>query len=94
MKRLYEKIREAVADGRYAIGEHAAHQLEERGIPEWQVVAAVADGKLLKERQRDRPNPAVEVELLLPDGTSVKSVWSWLKENNAAKLVTVHYFDR
>lgn len=93
MASLFERIREAVRDGRYVIGVHAGNQLDERGILDWQVVAGLAEGVLLCERD-DRPNPAVEVEELLADGTSVKAVWSWLPHHRAAKLVTVHFFDR
>lgn len=94
MGRLFDQIQEAVAEARYLIGLHAANQLDERGIPDWQVVAGVAEGILLAERPADKPNPAVEVKQMLPDGTPVKAVWSWLSRHRAAKLVTVHYFDR
>jgi hypothetical protein len=72
---------------------HAGNQLDERGIPDWQVVAGLAEGVLLRERPHGKPNPCVEVEQLLPDGTPVKAVWSWLPRHQVAKLVTVHYFD-
>ncbi len=94
MGELFHRIRAAVAEGRYLVGVHAGNQLDERGIPDWQVVAGLPEGVLLCERPSDRPNPAVEVEQLLPDGTAVKAVWSWLPHHHAAKLVTVHYFDR
>ena len=94
MGKLFERIRKAVAEDRYLIGEHAGEQLDERGVMDWQAVAALADGTLIRERPKARPHPVVEVEELLPDGTAVKAVWSWLPEHRAAKLVTVHYFDR
>ena len=94
MGKLFNRIREAVAENRYLIGVHAANQLDERGIPDWQVVVGVDEGVLLTERPNDRPNPVVEIEQLLPDGTHVKAIWSWLPHHRAAKLVTVHYFDR
>lgn len=94
MGRLFDKIRTAVSDGRYLVGEHAGERLDERQVPDWQVIASIADGRLLAERPRSRPNPSVEVEQSLPDGTAVKVVWSWLRENKAAKLMTVHYFDQ
>lgn len=94
MGRLFDQIRDAIANERYVIGIHAADQLDERGVLDWQVVAALADGVLLEERPAAQPNPVVEVEELLPDGTAVKAVWSWLARQRAAKLVTVHYFDR
>lgn len=94
MGRLFDQIRDAVANERYIIGIHAADQMDDRGVLDWQVVSALPDGLLLVERLDAKPNPAVEVEELLPDGTSVKAVWSWLANQRAAKLVTVHYFDR
>lgn len=94
MGELFNRIRDVVADNRYLIGAHAANQLDECGIPDWQVVVGVDEGVLLIERPNDDPNPSVETEQLLPDGTTVKSVWSWLPHHRVAKLVTVHYFDR
>jgi hypothetical protein len=92
MGRLFDVIRELVSRNRYIIGQHAAERLEERGIMEWQAVAGLKDGVLLAERPDARPNPAVEVRELLPDGTEFKAVWSQLRGSGAAKLVTVHFF--
>ena len=61
---------------------------------EWQVVAALADGDLIAEHPRAKPNSTVEVRECLPDGTEFKAVWSLLRQSGAAKLVTVHFFDR
>jgi len=93
MGRLFQTIRELVRQERYIIGEHAAERLEERGIMEWQAVEGLEDGRLLAERANAKPNPAVEVEELLPDGTEFKAVWSHLRHANVAKLVTVHFFN-
>lgn len=93
MSELFEKIRAAVEEDRYLIGLHAANRLEERGILDWQAVAGLSEGNLIVERPHDRPNPAVEVEQVLPDGTPFKAVWSWLSNSQVAKLVTVHFFD-
>ncbi|MBI4578081.1 MAG: DUF4258 domain-containing protein [Planctomycetes bacterium] len=94
MPAIFDMIQDAVRADRYLIGIHAANQLDDRGIPDWQVVAGLADAVLIRERPHDSPNPAVEVEELLPDGTSVKAIWAWLGYNKVAKLVTVHYFGR
>ena len=94
MPKLFNEIRTAVAQRRYLIGVHAGSQLDERGIPDWQVVGGLAEGVLLRERPQDKPNPAVEVQQVLPDGTPVKAIWSWLPQQEWAKLVTVHYLDR
>jgi hypothetical protein len=93
MSRRFQRIRNLVAEGRYVVGEHGSERLEERGILEWQVVAGLKDGRLLVERRRARPNPAVEVEETLPDGTDCKAVWSCLRQSDVAKLVTVRFFD-
>jgi hypothetical protein len=93
MGQLFQLIRDLVAAGEYIIGEHASERLEQRGILEWQVVAGLEEGQLLSERPRARPNPAIEVEEVLPDGTECKAVWSYLRTSNVAKLVTVHFFD-
>jgi len=92
--RLFEQIRELIRQERYLIGEHASERLEERGILEWQAVEGVDDAELISERPDSLPNPSVELRQFLPDGTAYKAVWSLLGRSNAAKLVTVHFFDR
>ncbi len=94
MGKLFSKFCQLVAEERYIIGFHATERLEERGIMEWQVVAGLADGELIRERPRSQPNPAIEVRETLPEGTEVMAVWAFLAGINAAKLVTVHFFDR
>jgi hypothetical protein len=93
MAKLFQRIQQLVATRRYVVGEHAAERLAERGLLEWQVVAGLAKGKLIIERPRDKPNPAIEVREVLPDGTECKAVWSHLRQSDVAKLVTVHFFD-
>ncbi len=94
MGQLFELIRELVAEEKYVVGKHASERLEERGILEWQAVAALEEGILLMECPDAEPNPAVEVRESLPDGTEFKAVWSYLPRSGVAKLVTVHLFDR
>lgn len=94
MGSLFETIRQLVAEEKYVVGEHASTRLEERGIMEWQVVAALTTGALIIERPQAKPNPAIEVRQSLPDGTEFKAVWSYLKNSGVVKLVTVHFFDR
>jgi hypothetical protein len=93
MGSLFDRIRAAVAEGRVVIGRHAAYRLDERRVAEWQVTSGLAHGKLIVEWLRNQPNPTVEVEQLLADGTPVKAVWAWLRYHEVAKLVTVHFFD-
>ena len=93
MPQLFKTIQDLVSAERYVVGQHASERLEERGIMEWQVVDGLADGILLIERPNDLPNPAVEVEEVLPDGIEIKAVWSLLPQSQVAKLVTVHFFD-
>src|SRR5438132_4354209 len=57
MGRLFETIRRLVEEEKYVVGQHAAERLEERSIMEWQVVAGLADGKLMVERPDAIPNP-------------------------------------
>jgi hypothetical protein len=93
MGELFQTIRQLVENGNYVIGQHAAERLEERGIMEWQAAAGLDAGKLLAERPRATPNPAIEVAETLPDGSEFKAVWSHLRQSGVAKLVTVHFFD-
>ena len=93
MGRLFDEIRRLVRDGRYVVGQHAAERLDERGVLEWQVVDGLAAGELLTERPGAVPNPAIEVDQVLADGTPVKAVWSRLRSVDVAKLVTEHYYD-
>ena len=93
MGRLFDTIRTLVATSRYVVGQHAAEQLDERGVLEWQVVDGIKKGSLIVERSDAIPNPAVEVLQTLADGTEVKAVWSHVIPADVAKLVTVHYFD-
>jgi len=93
MGQLFDTIRQLVAAEQYVVGQHAVERLEERGILEWQVVAGLADGRLIVERLDADPNPVVEVRESLPDATEFKAVWSYLPRSGVAKLVTVHFFD-
>jgi hypothetical protein len=93
MAALFDRIRDAVGDDRYLVSLHASDRLEERSVTEWQVVSGLAESRLLRERPSDQPNPAVEVEQVLPDGTPIKVVWSWIETDQIAKLVTVHFYD-
>ena len=93
MGKLFDTIRQLVADEKYIVGEHAVLRLEERGILEWQAVYGLECGELILERPNDKPNPAVEVRERLLDGTEFKAVWSYLRRSGVAKLVTVHFLD-
>lgn len=84
MGALFDRIRVAIEAGRYVIGSHAMARLRWRQIPAWQVAAGTLEGRLIRERPRARPNPAVEVSILLADGTAAVAVWSWLRAQNAA----------
>jgi hypothetical protein len=87
---LFSTICRLIDRGSYVVGEHASERLLERGIMEWQVIAGMPDAKLLAERRNARPNPAVEVRLLLPDGRDCTAIWSHLRQAGVAKLVTVY----
>jgi hypothetical protein len=94
MGKLFGTIKALVAEEKYVVGEHASERLEERGIMEWKAVAALADGELIDEKPKAKPNPTVEVREWLADGTDFKAVWSHLRQSGVAKLVTVHFFDK
>ncbi len=93
MGRLFDTIRALVIAGRYVIGQHATERLDERGILEWQVVDGIERGRLIREDPDAVPNPTVEVDQALADGTPIKAVWAHVKSVDVAKLVTVHFFD-
>lgn len=93
MGALFKTIRRLVAEDKYLVGEHASERLDERGIMEWQVIVGIDNCELIAERRDATPNPAIEVRQSLPDGTEIKSVWSYLRHSGVAKLVTVHFFD-
>lgn len=88
---LFTAIREAVANDRVVVSLHAAMRLRQRRIPTWQVVSATAAAKILRERSDAIPNPAVELEILLPDGATAVAVWAWMGSTSSAKLVTVYF---
>jgi hypothetical protein len=94
MPRLFDTIRQLVAEEKYVIGAHASERLEKRSIMEWQVVSGLQEGELIAEQPDATPNPAVEVRESLSDGTEFKAVWSHLPQSGVAKLVPVHFFDR
>jgi hypothetical protein len=93
MGKLFDTVKQLATEEKYVVGQHASERLEERGIMEWQVIAALEDGELIAERPRAKPNPTVEVRESLPDGTEFKAVWSLLRQSGVTKLVTVHFFD-
>ncbi len=94
MGALFEAIKRAVREDRYVFSNHADEQLRERRIVASQVVAGLKQGRLLAERPSDRPNPSVEVDQCLADGTPIKAVWAYVQALDLAKLVTVHFYDR
>lgn len=90
MPRLFDEIRRLVAEGHYLIGDHASERLLERGIMEWQIIAGMSDARLITERRLARPNPIVEMQVPLPNADDCKAVWSLLRREGVAKLVTAH----
>ena len=60
---------------------------------EWQAVVGLETGVCILEIPNREPNPTIEVEEVMPDGTEFKAVWAYLKTSDVAKLVTVHFFD-
>lgn len=90
MPSLFFEICRLIDRGSYVVGDHASERLLERGIMEFQVIAGMPDAELLAERNNARPNPAVEIRLLLPNGQECTAIWSHLRKAEVAKLVTVY----
>ncbi len=60
----------------------------------WQVVEGLDVATVARERPDAQPNPVVEFDQRLADGTAVKVVWAWISRPRIAKLVTVHFYNR
>lgn len=93
MGKLFNKIREAVANDRFVVSWHADERCEERGVTAWQLVAGLQDAELVRERPRSKPLPSVVVRSELVDGSAVEVIWAWMSESRRAKLVTVYFQD-
>ena len=93
MGKLLNKIREAVEDDRFVVSWHADERCEERGVAAWQLVVALKDAELRRERPRSKPHPSVVVREELADGSVVEAIWAWVSESRRAKLVTVYFKD-
>ena len=94
MEGLEQLIRQAVIEGRWLLSDHAREVLEERRIPAWQVEGGIHGAVLLKELPNSTPNPKIEMDQLLPDGTAIKVVWAYRQSPGLAILVTAHFYDR
>ena len=92
MGKLADKIRASVEAGEFDLHRHAVKQLRARMVEQWQVEAGMAAGRLVSERPHTTPSPSIEVDLELPDGTPVLSVWLWQAEIRRAMLLTVHFY--
>src|SRR5437667_8425863 len=93
MGKLFERIKRAVREDRFLVGWHADDRFEERAVTDWQIVSGFENAELVRERPRSKPHPSVVVRQMLPDGTEVEVIWSWLERDNKAKLVTVFFRD-
>ena len=94
MGQLFDNIRRSVQKNRYVFSDHADNMLRERGIMHWHIVEGIDQAHLLSERPNTRPNPTIEVEQILPDGTPFKAVWCYVRSLDLAKVVTIHFFTR
>jgi len=88
--KLFDRIRAAVESERFVFTVHARRRLEARHIENWQLVASLPKAELVEERRSDDPNPSIVVRQLLADGTEVEAVWSYLRWNRTAQLVTAY----
>ena len=87
---LTESIKDAVRDGRFLVSVHARQRMAERGLRLWHMEEGLTDATIVEVRPDSEPNPSIVVEHLLPDGTAVTVVWTWLATSGQAKLVTVY----
>ena len=74
MPQLFDHIRQAVEAERFIVSNHADDRLRERMIELWQISSGLDDARLFSERPKDTPNPSIEIEQTLADGTPVKAV--------------------
>ena len=93
MGKLLDRIRRAVNDERFVVSWHADERCEEREVAVWQVVAALDDAELVRERPQSKPLPSVVVRQKLADGSEVEAIWAWMSRSGRAKLVTVYFRD-
>ena len=91
--KLVDAIRQAVAAGRWGLSSHAKKRIEQRGIVSWQLEAGLEGGSVTDVRPTDEPNPSIEVEQELADGTRVNVAWSYVILYDEALVVTAHFFD-
>ena len=90
MAQLFDTIRQRVREGKYLVSVHATERLKERRLHMSQVVVGTMGGTLLLECPNASPNPTIEVQVILPNGIKCKAVWSYIANDDRAKLVTVH----
>ena len=91
---LVDDIRSAIDAERFIVSNHADDRLRERLIELWQITSSFEDGILIAERPSGTPNPSVVLDQTLPDGTTVRVVWSYVVSSGIAVLVTVHFLGR
>jgi hypothetical protein len=94
MGTLFSNIIKAIEANRFIVSNHADDRLRERMIELWTLTASVDDARLIVERPNDTPNPSIVLEQTLPDGTTIRVVWSYVDSRSVAVLVTVHFIDR
>jgi hypothetical protein len=91
---LLDNILKAIETERFIVSNHADDRLRERLVELWQITSSADDAKLIAERPNDIPNPSVVLDQTLPDGTTVRVVWSYVDSGGVAVVVTVHFLDR
>ncbi len=87
---LLQTIRVAVGEGRFLVTRHARQRLAERGLRLWQIEVGLQKGRLISIDVDAEPNPCVNLEQDLPDGTRVMAVWAWMATTQRAILVTAY----
>ena len=92
---LVDTILAAIRSGNFIVSRHGARRLRQRKIPLVQIEdeTLAAERAAIQLRVNSKPNPTIMVELVLADGTPVVAIWSWMKDHEAAQLVTVYFPD-
>jgi hypothetical protein len=79
MGEVHDAIAQAIHADRVVYSLHAENQLASRAILRWQAVAGFDDGRLIEEQPSAKPNPKIVKRQMLPDGSPVVAVWSYVR---------------
>lgn len=93
MPDLHPRIVSLIENERWGLTWYANESIQERGLQIWQAVGLTPEGRLMRELPDAKPRAKAEIEIMLPDGTSAKTIWAYDRHMDRAVLVTVHFID-